>query len=172
MGDWPRPPPSSPHSTTVTPLSLTLRGTTRLVGCRGSLISPSCCPLGSLLDHALLSAAQQSSPHSLPLPTPPPPAAPSLSLSLVSPSLTSCTPSGQRHPHLYHFPLRPRQQWPRLAPFPSPRPPLRRPPHERRQRTAQWSRGARGGRKAVRACVSSVAGPRSRRRGEMRARDE
>ena len=67
------PPPSSPHST-VTPLSLSHCAARRdLCGLprRLSLISSSCCPLGSLLDHALLSAAQQSSPHSLPLPTPP-----------------------------------------------------------------------------------------------------
>jgi hypothetical protein len=162
----PPPPPSSPHSTVTPPPPLTLRGRDLCGLPRLSRISPSCCPLGSLLDPALLSAAQQSSPHSLPLPSPPPPAAPSLTLALYSPTLTSCTPCGLRPPT--SLPLSPSPQSAVASPLAVPLPPsLRRPPHERRQgRPSGLSRRARRRRKAVRACVSSVAGLRSKERGD------
>ncbi len=166
------PPPSSPHST-VTPLSLSHCAARRdLCGLprRLSLISSSCCPLGSLLDHALLSAAQQSSPHSLPLPTPP---SSRRALTHSRPLLTHTDlvyPLRTAPTHIsITFPLRPSQHSRRSPPPLSP-PSLRRPPHERRQGRPSGLEAREEGRKAVRACVSSVAGPRSKERGDEGSR--
>ncbi len=163
MGDWPRPPLLSPHSTVIPlPLSHTARHDETCVGCRGSLLLPTWLSL----DPALLSAAQQSSPHSLPLPSPPPPAAPSLTLALYSPTLTSCTPCGLRPPT--SLPLSTSPQSAVASPLAVPLPPL--PPSSTPRetaRTAQWSLEARKEETEGGACVRVVRG-RAAKQGEGR----